>query len=115
MLRNGMIFMYMYPVLREKESLIRKFFEKREEPLFQLRTHVFREAKASCSLREQHVYEWQRYQMERMKESSGCDYSMYKYFTPLPQVYVKPKVEKKKEEKKNDEMELYDLFSMMSP
>ena len=25
MLRNGMIFMYMYPVLREKEVLIRKF------------------------------------------------------------------------------------------
>ncbi len=100
MLRNGMIFMYMYPVLREKESLIRKFFEKRDEPIFQLRTHV---------------YEWQRYQMERMKESSGCDYSMYKYFTPLPQVLVEPKVEKKKKEKKNDEMDIYDLFSMMSP
>ena len=100
MLRNGMIFMYMYPVLREKEVLIRKLFSQKEEPQFQLQTHV---------------YEWQRYQMERIKESSGYYYSIYKYFTPLPEVYIRPQIEKKVVESKNDQMDIYDLFSMMSP
>ena len=92
--------MYMYPVLREKESLIRNFFEKKQETQFQLKTHV---------------YEYQKYQMKRFKESGMCDYSMYKYFIPVSQVLVEPKVEKKKEEKKNDQIDIYDLFSMMSP
>lgn len=102
MMRNGMIFMYMYPVLREKEVLIRKLFSTKEEPKFELQTHV---------------YEYQKYQMERWKESAMCDYSIYKYFSPFFQIPLSNKVEKKKIEKKvkNDEMNIYYLFSMMSP
>ena len=103
MLRNGMIFMYMYPVLREKEVLIRKLFSSKEEPKFQLQTHV---------------YEYQKYQMERFKESGMCDYSMYKYFIPISQVPLLNKVEtkiEKKVETKNDQMDICDLFYLMSP
>lgn len=102
MIRNGMIFMYMYPVLREKEVLIRKLFSLKDEPKFELQTHV---------------YEYQKYQMERWKESGNCDYSMYKYFTPVSQIPLSNKLEKKKIEKKveNDQMNIYDLFLMMSP
>lgn len=103
MLKNGMIFMYMYPVLREKEVLIRKLFSSKDEPKFQLQTHT---------------YEYQKYQMERFKESGMCDYSMYKYFIPISQVPLLNKVEtkiEKKVETKNDQMDIYDLFSMMSP
>ena len=99
MIRNGMIFMYMYPVLREKESLIRNFFEKKQETQFQLRTHV---------------YEYQKYQMKRFKESGMCDYSMYKYFIPVSQVPLLNKIEQKVENK-NDQMNICDLFYLMSP
>ena len=95
--------MYMYPVLREKEVLIRKLFSSKDEPKFQLQTHT---------------YEYQKYQMERFKESGMCDYSMYKYFIPISQVPLLNKVEtkiEKKVETKNDQMDIYDLFSMMSP
>jgi hypothetical protein len=90
----------MYPVLREKEVLIRKLFSSKEEPKFQLRTHV---------------YEYQKYQMERFKESGICDYSMYKYFIPISQVPLLNKVDETKVETKNDQMNIYDLFLMMSP
>jgi hypothetical protein len=99
MLRNGMIFMYMYPVLREKEVLIRKLFSSKEETKFQLQTHV---------------YEYQKYQMKRFKESGMCDYSMYKYFIPVSQVPLLNKIEQKVENK-NDQMNICDLFYLMSP
>jgi hypothetical protein len=93
----------MYPVLREKEVLIRKYFSQKETPLFQLNTHI---------------YEWQKYQMERVKESSMIDYSMYKYYTTVSEVLFPNQIQKKKMEKKkmnNDQMEIFDLFYMMSP
>lgn len=96
--------MYMYPVLREKESLIRKCFSTKQESFFQL---------------QKPIYPYQLYLIQQMKENGMKDYSMYKYFIPISHLLLfPPKVEKKMENKiesKNDEMGIYDLFSMMSP
>ena len=96
--------MYMYPVLREKELLIRKYLSPKQESFFQL---------------QKPIYPYQLYLIQQMKENGMKDYSMYKYFIPISHLLLNPpKVEKnieKNDESKKEEINIYDLFSMMSP